>query len=173
MCAQDGHLFVGVDTEGAGGGMFDDYVLEYDISGAQPRLVGGKPLLFPVPSSLHAVCGQSLFGTTIQADAFDREKIMIGDLDFAGREGLFVPQVKQELPTFQQRGDVPLFLGNLNADFGGTVLIPVYPPFQRGPGPAPPMAFSALWTVTPGSRQPGTLTPLNYFLAGAAGVPNQ
>jgi len=172
LCAQDGHLHVGVDTEGAGGGMFDDFILEYDVSGAQPALLRGAPLVFPVPSSLHAICGASIFGTTIQADAFDREKILIGDLNFANREGLFVPVVRQELPTFQDRGDVPLFLGNLNAEFGGTVLIPVFPPFQRGPGPAPPMAFSALWTVEPGSRQPGTLTPLPYYLAGAAGVPN-
>ena len=171
MCAQDGHLFVGVDVAGAGGGQFEDYVLEYDITGAQPRVLGGKPLLFPVPSTLHAVCGASLFGTTIQADAFDREKVLIGDIDFQGREGLFLPVVRGDLPTFTQRGEIPLFLNSLNADFGGTVLIPLFPFFTRGPGPAPPMDFSLLWTVEPGSRAPGTLSPLNYYLAGAAGVP--
>jgi len=171
MCAQDGHLFVGVDTEGQAAGQFEDYVLEYDITGAQPRLNGGKPLLFPVPSSLHAVCGQSIFGTTIQADAFDREKVLIGDINFQGREGLFLPVARGELPTFTQRGEIPLFLNNLNADFQGTVLIPVLPFFTRGPGPAPPIDFSLLWTVEPGSRTPGTLSPLRYYLAGAAGVP--
>jgi len=171
MCAQDGHLFVGVDTEGQAAGQFEDYVLEYDITGAQPRLNGGKPLLFPVPSSLHAVCGQSIFGTTIQADAFDREKVLIGDIDFQGREGLFLPVARGELPTFTQRGEIPLFLNNLNADFQGTVLIPLLPFFSRGPGPAPPIDFSLLWTVEPGTRNPGTLSPLRYYLAGAAGVP--
>ena len=171
MCAQDGHLFVGVDTEGRAAGQFEDYVLEYDITGAQPRLNGGKPLLFPVPSSLHAVCGQSIFGTTIQADAFDREKVLIGDIDFQGREGLFLPVARGELPTFTQRGEIPLFLNNLNADFQGTVLIPLLPFFSRGPGPAPPIDFSLLWTVEPGTRNPGTLSPLRYYLAGAAGVP--
>jgi len=171
MCAQDGHLFVGVDTEGQAAGQFEDYVLEYDITGAQPRLNGGKPLLFPVPSSLHAVCGQSIFGATIQADAFDREKVLIGDIDFQGREGLFLPVARGELPTFTQRGEIPLFLNNLNADFQGTVLIPLLPFFSRGPGPAPPIDFSLLWTVEPGTRNPGTLSPLRYYLAGAAGVP--
>ena len=96
---------------------------------------------------------------------------MIGDINFAGREGLFVPVVRGELPTFTARGDIPIFIGNLNAEFGGTVLIPFYPYFRRGPGPAPPLDFSLLWTVEPGSRRPGTLTPLRYYLAGAAGVP--
>lgn len=75
MCANDGHLFVGVDTGAEADGVFNDFVLEYDITGAQPQLLGGKPLLFPVPSSLHAICGLSIFGTTIQADSFDREKV--------------------------------------------------------------------------------------------------
>lgn len=139
--------------------------------------VGGKPLLFPVPSSLLAACSatgqlEGLYGTTIQADAFDREKVMIGDINFQGREGLFVPVVRGDLPTFTQRGDIPLFLGNLNAFFQGTALIPVYPPFQPGPGPVP-MPFSLLWTVQPGARAPGTLSPLNFYLAGASGVPTE
>jgi hypothetical protein len=172
MCAQDQHLFIGVEVRTNGAASFDDYVLQYDVSGPAPRLMGGKPLLFPVPATLHAVCGQGLFATTIQADAFDREKVLIGDINAQGREGIFLPVVKGDLPTFTQRGDVPLFLNNLNAAFGGQVLIPVYPPFQRGPGPVAPFEFGLLWTVSPGSRTPGTLSPINYYLAGASGVPN-
>ena len=82
-----------------------------------------------------------------------------------------MPVVRANLPTLSQRGETPLYLGNLNAAFGGTILIPVFPDFPRGPGPAPPLDISLLWTVDPGSRTPGQITPLNYYLAGAAGVP--
>ena len=170
-CATDGHLFVGVDTGAAADGAFHDFFIRYDVSGAQPRLMDVKELVFPITSSLHAVCNFSIFGTTIQADAFDREKVMIVDYNLAGPEGYFTPVIRGDLPTFSQRGELPLFLGNLNANFNGTVLVPVFPPFQRGPGPAPPIEFSLLWTVDVGVRRPGTLTPLRYYLAGAAGVP--
>ena len=172
LCATDSHLFIGVDTGAAADGAFHDNLLRFDVSGAQPKLLDFKELVFPITSSLHAVCNVSIFGTTVQADAFDREKVEIVDYNLTGgREGWFVPVVRGELPTFTQRGNVPLFLSNLNADFAGTVLIPLFPPFQRGPGPAPQLDFSLLWTVEPGARHPGTLTPLNYYLAGAAGVP--
>jgi len=59
------------------------------------------------------------------------------------------------------------------SEFQGTFLIPVYPPFNRGPGPAPPVPIGFLWTVQPfaGYPAPQQLNLINYFLAGAAGVP--
>ena len=112
---------------------------------------------------------------TIQADSADRETAMIGDFNFAGREGLFVPLVKGDLPSFSDRGEVPAFLNGLYAFHAGTILAPVYAPYVRGQ----PIPFGALWTVTvggppgPGGRPAVTevLTPIAYYLAGAAGVP--
>lgn len=69
------------------------------------------------------------------------------------------------------RAQVALFLNGMFAEFNGQVLIPVYPPYTRG-SRGPPGGF--LWTVSPfvpGPTPPGALTPLNYYLAGAAGVP--
>ena len=54
-------------------------------------------------------------------------------------------------------------------------LIPVDPVFNRGPGPAPVFQGGLLWTAEPFAPGPGpgpaALSPLNYYLAGAAGVP--
>ena len=52
----------------------------------------------------------------------------------------------------------------------GTVLVPAYAPFARGE----PIPFGVLWTVdfrVPGGRPAEQLSPLDYYLAGAAGVP--
>ena len=74
-------------------------------------------------------------------------------------------------PRLSSRAQVALFLNGMFAEFNGQVLIPVYPPYTRG-SRGPPGGF--LWTVSPfapGPTPPGALTPLNYYLAGAAGVP--
>ena len=149
---------------------------------------------------------EGLFGVTVQADSQDRETALLGDFDLAGREGLLVvrpplrfftadipplltytlpqptfhthwqPIVKGDLPTYTQRGEVPVFLSGLFAEFGRIVLVPAYAPFDpqaREPiresrvaprlAPQPPLllpslppsslpfthhaAYGALWTV--------------------------
>ena len=54
----------------------------------------------------------------------------------------------------------------------GTFIIPIFPPFTRGPGPAPalPGGFVWTWDYTP-FPTPGRLSPIGYYLAGASGVP--
>ena len=72
FCATDGHLILGIDNGFINDGTFADYLLRYDITGAQPVLMDGKQLVFPMTASLHAICNVSLFGTTVQADGQDR-----------------------------------------------------------------------------------------------------
>lgn len=139
------------------------------------RPVGEKELLFPITSSVRAFCSnttlEGIFGATIQADSQDRETALLGQFDVALREGLFVPRVRGDLPTFTQRGATALYLTGLQAEYGGVVLLPAYAPFQRGE----PIPYGALWTVDFNNRQQPTqvLTPLNYYLAGASGTPRQ
>jgi len=176
MCPSTRRIYVGIDSQNGG---FLDRVAEYDVSVTPPRLVGEAPLLFPVPSSYRAFCNATslvaLIGTTIQADSEDRETALIGNTIAAGREGLFVPIARGDLPTFQQRNQVPIFLTGMAAEFAGQMLIPFYPVFNRGPGPAPTFTGGFLWTVEPFAPGPGpipqALSPLNYYLAGASGVP--
>jgi len=132
-----------------------------------------------VPTALKAFCNatslKALLGDTIQADSEERETLLIGDIVTQGHEGLFVPVAQGDLPTFEQRNFVPLFLNGMMSEYAGTVLIPVFPPFQRGPGVAPQLPGGQLWVAQP--FQPGPtqsqVFPINYYLAGAAGVPNQ
>lgn len=73
-----------------------------------------------------------------------------------------------DLPTFSQRGEIPVFLNGMFALHNNVVLVPAYAPFQRGQ----PFVYGALWTVDfNGQRPQQTLSPLNYYLAGASGVP--
>ena len=76
------------------------------------------------------------------------------------------------LPTFTQRGDIPLFLTGMMAEFNGLFIVPVYPPFRPTPGPIPQFSGN-VWTVQFDPRQPAVqqLSKINYFLAGASGVP--
>jgi len=174
ICPSAKTMYVGVDARD---GEFDDFVLTFDYTLGPIVPTGGKPLLFPIPSSLRAVCTgaalDGIFGATIQADSDARETALIGDINTQGREGLFFPRIKGDLPTYTARGEVPAFLSGLYAFHAGTILVPVYAPYQRGQ----PIPFGALWTVTLGPGGPGpardtqVLTPINYYLAGAAGVP--
>ncbi len=70
-------MFVGID---AADGQLDDFVLEFNYAANPIALVGGKPLLYPIPSSLRAVCNGNqltgIYGVTIQADSEDRETAM-------------------------------------------------------------------------------------------------
>ena len=51
----------------------------------------------------------------------------------------------------------------------------MFPVFNAGPGPAPPVVGGLLYVSEPFTPGPpnGQFFPLNYFLAGASGVPNQ
>lgn len=55
ICPGTKSLFVGLDVLVADGS-FADVVLEYDYSGAVPKLNRVTPLLFPIPSAIHAFC---------------------------------------------------------------------------------------------------------------------
>lgn len=173
MCATTRQIYVGIDANEGG---FFDRAAQFDVSGANPRLVGEIPLYFPVPSGFRAVCNASglvaLLGNTIQADSEARETMLIGNVvETEARAGLFIPIARGDLPPFNQNGQAALFLNGMFAEFNGQVLIPVYPPYVRG-SRGPPGGF--LWTVSPfapGPTPPGAITPLGYYLAGAAGVP--
>jgi len=177
MCSPTGQIYVGIDTQQ---GNFEDRVAQFDVSGAAPRFVGEIPLIFPVPSAYRAICNQTsliaLIGNTIQSDSDARETMLIGNTvqtEGDNRAGLFIPVARGDLPTFTARGEIPLYLNGMLAEFGGQILIPVFPPYQRGQ--ANP-AGGYLWTISPfqpGPPQAGVLNRINYFLAGAAGVPNQ
>jgi len=168
ICPTDRTIFVGVDARD---GEFNDFLIEYEYTrGIFPR--GEKPLLYPITSAVRAFCSntslEAIFGVTIQSDSEDRETALIGDFNLGLREGLFVPVTKGDLPTFSQRGDVPLFLNGLFAEFARFVLVPVYAPFNR----QQPIPYGALWTVDfTGGRPVQALNPLDYFLAGASGTP--
>jgi len=97
---------------------------------------------------------------------------VLGDIQH-GEEGLFYPIANGDLPTFSQRGETALFLNGMMSEFGGDFLAPAFPPFNRGPGPVPNFNGGFLWSWTYDSGVPPRITPLNYYLAGAAGVPNQ
>lgn len=176
LCSTTGQFFVGVDVEATeNGGGFNDYVVEFDISGAAVAVVGGKPLNFPVPSGMHAFCNATglvaLLGDTIQSDSFDRETALIGEL-FNGTDAvIFFPFISGRLPTFSQRGQIPLFLDAQFSEFGGEAIIPMFPPFAIGPGPAPQFEGGLVWTVDLTRRAAPQLNPINYYLVGAAGVP--
>lgn len=169
ICPTDRTIFVGVDAKD---GEFNDFLIEFEYTrGILPR--GEKPLLYPITSSVRAFCSnrtlEAIFGVTIQSDSADRETAMIGDFNLGLREGLFVPVAKGDLPTYSQRGEVPLFLNGLFAEFNRMVLAPVFAPYG-GRGAIP---YGALWTVdfTGGGRPVETLNPIDYYLAGASGTP--
>jgi hypothetical protein len=170
ICPTTKMIYVGVD---AADGEFNDFILDYSYAGPRPVIVGGRQLEFPIPSSLRAVCGanalEGMYGPTVQADSADRETAMIGDIINAGREGLYVPLVKGDLPSFSQRGFVPAYLNGLYTFHEGTAIAPFYAPYVRGQ----PIPFGAIWTVTfaQGGPPQEQLTPIAYYLAGAAGVP--
>ena len=170
ICPTTKTMYVGVDARD---GEFNDFILDYSYAGPRPAIVGGRQLYFPIPSSLRAVCGaaglQGIYGPTVQADSADRETAMLGDIVNAGREGLYVPIVKGDLPSFSARGEVPAFLNGLYTFHNGVAIAPFYAPYQRGQ----PIPFGAIWTVTFNAQglPAEQLTPIAYYLAGAAGVP--
>ena len=169
ICPTAKTMYVGVDARD---GAFSDHVLVFDYALGTPIPIGDKALLFPIPSTLRAFCQgvtlDGIFGVTIQSDSQDRETLLLGDINTNGREGLFFPQVKGDLPTYTNRGDVPLFLSGLYAEHAGTVIVPVYAPFT----PFTPIPFGGLWTVNFATRPPTQeLNPIDYYLAGAAGIP--
>jgi hypothetical protein len=178
-CSTTKTMFIGLDNGNFADGIFQDRVAVFSLAGVpatRPQLVDDFPLLFPVPSSFRAFCNatavEALIGVTVQADSEAREKVLVGNVVAAGRDGLFVPLSRADLPTFGQRGERALFLNGMASEFGGQMLIPTYTPFQIGPGTPPVQGF--LWTVQPFvAPAPGTsiITPLGYYLAGAAGVP--
>ena len=160
---------MGVDARD---GEFNDFLIEFEYTrGILPR--GEKPLLYPITSSVRAFCSnrtlEAIFGVTIQSDSADRETALIGDFNLGFREGLFVPVAKGDLPTYSQRGEVPLFLNGLFAEFNRMVLVPVFAPYG-GRGAIP---YGGLWTVdfTGGGLPVETLNPIDYYLAGASGTP--
>ena len=53
-----------------------------------------------------------------------RETLLLGNIVAAGREGLFLPVARGDLPTFQQRNEVPLFLTGMFSEFAGQVHTP-------------------------------------------------
>ncbi len=169
ICPTDRTIFVGVDARD---GEFSDFIQEYEYTRGI-ALRGAKPLLYPITSGVRAFCSntslEAIFGVTVQADSEDRETALLGDFNIGGREGLLVPVVKGDLPTYTQRGEVPVFLNGLFAEFGRIVLVPAYAPFQ----PQTPIPYGALWTVdfNVAGRPQQVLSPLNYYLAGASGTP--
>lgn len=174
VCPTTGTLFIGVD-ENAG----LDQVLAYNIAANPPTLTSKTPLLFGVPGGLHAFCNATAFeamaGTYIQSDDIFRETVQLVDLQKPGQIGLPFPLGNADLPTFSARGETPLFLSGMMSEFQGTFIVPIFPPFQRGPGPAPalPGGLVFTWQYSPNPSTPGRLSPIGYFLAGAAGVPGR
>lgn len=60
------------------------------------------------------------------------------------------------------------------SEFNGIFLAPVFPPFNRGPGPAPVLPGGLLFTGVYTPRGViGRLDPIGYYLAGASGVPGR
>lgn len=173
VCSQLGELFVGID---AADGEDLDFVLRYDVNGATPVLKGAIPLLFPLPTATFAICNatalQALYANTIQVDGFDKETALLGDVIQAGKSGLFYPVARADLPSFNRRGGAaPKYFNGAISEFGGEFIIPAYEPFEPGAFPVP---NGLVWNVK-FSQGPivETLTPINYFLAGAAGVPGK
>lgn len=172
ICSQLQELYVGVDS-----GTVDalDFVLRYDVSGATPVLKGLIPLLFPIPTSTFAICNatalEAMYANTIQVDGFDRETALLGDVIQAGKEGLFYPVVQGDLPSFNRRqGLAPQYFNGMVSEFGGEFILPAYEPFEVGPIFKHPAGF--IWNIK-FSTGPvvETLTPIDFFLAGASGVP--
>lgn len=105
----------------------------------------------------------------------DRETALIGDIvltDGPNRAGLFVPIAKGDIPNRDARGfQEALFMSGGGAEFGGQMIIPLYAPFN----PGQPFIGGFVWQVQPfaeGPVKPEAVAPINYYLAGAAGVPN-
>jgi len=173
MCSQLGELFVGID---AADGEDLDFILRYDVNGATPVLKGAVPLLFPIPTSTFAICNatalEALYANTIQVDGFDKETALLGDVIQAGKAGLFYPVARGDLPSFNRRGGAaPKYFNGMVSEFGGEFILPAYEPYEPGTFPVP---RGLVWNVK-FSQGPTveTLTPIDYFLAGAAGVPGK
>lgn len=176
VSSQLGLLFVGVDMPPG----TPDVVLTYSL--ATKKLVERHASVFPIPAGLRATADPRnasntvLLGSTIAAEAMGREVALLVALnENIDRFGQWFPFSEGYLPTFSQRGEIPLFLNGMMSEFQGQFLIPIFPPFQPGPGPAPQLTGGLLWTVNfqPGQPSVQQLSPLNYFLAGASGVPTQ
>ena len=171
ICSTISELYVGVDAQN---GEDKDFVLRYDVSGANPVLKAKIPLFFPIPTSTFAICNatalDALYANTIQVDGFDRETALLGDVISAGTEGLFYPVVSGDLPSYNRRGGAaPKYFNGMIAEFGGEFVLPAYEPYEIGLFPHP---GGLVWNVK-FSQGPvvETLTPIEFFLAGASGVP--
>ena len=166
-------MYIGVDV-GREDGAFGDYVLQYDISGAQPVRVSRNELAFPVPSALHAFCSATalevLSGVTIQADSNDRETVLVGEIALVeGRErSFFFPIIRGDAPVEPERFPALFMTGEVSEAFG-EISVPLYPPFN--PYERQPQFFGFLWRSEPFRGGPPRVFPLEYFLAGIAGVP--
>lgn len=155
-----------------------DFILAYDLSGATPKLANRIPIFFPAPA-IHAFCNsthfQDLMANTIFSASQDRESVVLGSLVAPNAVGFLLEQARGDLPPINDpaRGQLSLHLTGMFSEFGGEFLVPVYPPFERGPGPRGGF-FGFVWsdTVT-GNGAFQTFNRINYFLAGAAGVPGR
>jgi len=170
LCTSLKTMLLGVDAASG----LQDFVLAVNYAARPPVVSRALPLLLPVPSSMHAFCNATdltaLLATTVQADSVERETLLLGDIV----NGFFLPVAREDLPTFSSRGGAAVFLTGLSAEFGGTIITPAYAPVARGPGVQPPEAgFLMVTEINGGPNQEpiSTLVPINYFLAGAAGVP--
>lgn len=79
---------------------------------------------------------------------------------------------RADLPSFNRRGGAaPKYFNGAISEFGGVFVLPAYEPFEPGAFPRP---NGLIWNVR-FSQGPvvETLTPINYFLVGAAGVPGK
>jgi hypothetical protein len=179
ICPSTQTLYIGLDIDVADGS-FGDQILAYQLqAGGTAKLISRTPLLLPIPSGLHAFCNATnllgIAGDFIQSNSDARETLVLGDLVSPGREGLFIPLGSGDLPAFSARGEISLFLNGLIAEYAGTFLVPIFPPFNPGPGPAPalPGGFLWSWTYQGGRPVPGNLAPIGYYLAGASAVPGR
>lgn len=173
LCSQLQELYVGID---AANGEDLDFILRYDLSGPTPVLKAAIPLLFPLPTATFAICNatdlQALYANTIQVDGFDKETALLGDVIRADKTGLFYPVARGDLPSFNRRGGAaPKYFNGAISEFGGEFIIPAYEPFEPGLFPLP---AGLIWNVKfSDGPTVETLTPIDYFLVGASGVPGK
>jgi len=171
-CPSVKHMYISVDAAGFG----RDFILHVDLSKKPAVVYLTARVLFPIPSASIAFCNatgfRAIVSDWIQSDSEARETLVIGDIQH-GEEGVFLPLATGDLPTFSQRGETALFLNGMLSEFNGDFLAPIFPPFNRGPGPVPNFEGGFLWSWTYGTGVNPAIAPLNYYLAGAAGVPNQ
>jgi len=171
VCPTTKTLYVGVDAN-----VGQDFILSYDISAATPVKVTTTPLAFPITSGLRAFCNatalQGVVGDFIMGNSDARETLVVADTVSPGREGLLFPLGTADLPSFAARGEIELFLNGMLSEFNGQFIIPLFPPFQAGPGPAPQLPGSLVFSWQYGTRE-GTLSPIGYYLVGASACPGR